>query len=76
MHTRRKSLLRMDFNPRSLAGATTLLEVLQGGVYISIHAPSRERLYSYQTVILTVKISIHAPSRERLEEEAWKIANN
>ena len=34
----------MDFNPRSLAGATLILGHASSDVTISIHAPSRERL--------------------------------
>ena len=34
------------FNPRSLTGATRKLLLLIGGIHISIHAPSRERLLS------------------------------
>ena len=33
-----------DFNPRSLAGATTRYSFSQFDLGISIHAPSRERL--------------------------------
>ena len=32
-----------NFNPRSLAGATTINEYVNGIPQISIHAPSRER---------------------------------
>ena len=39
----RAALRRMDFNPRSLAGATFKRRCRLGGGHISIHAPSRER---------------------------------
>ena len=57
---------RNDFNPRSLAGATVGEEIrlrLQG--WISIHAPSRERLAVDKSKVGDCGISIHAPSRER-----------
>ena len=60
MHTR-----TVDFNPRSLTGATpsARLPCQQGG--ISIHAPSRERPLSVKAPTISTTISIHAPSRER-----------
>ena len=53
------------FNPRSLAGATSMLIIGHSPPAISIHAPSRERLDGNVLVVNHV-ISIHAPSRERL----------
>ena len=35
-----------NFNPRSLAGATLMLRQIASIINISIHAPSRERLYT------------------------------
>ena len=77
----------MNFNPRSLTGATEKIALLQmllefqstlphGSDYldefcpadfygISIHAPSRERLYTLKNMLDLPIISIHAPSRER-----------
>ena len=56
----------MNFNPRSLAGATPFqASSIFATINISIHAPSRERHNKgiiYDTLLL---ISIHAPSRER-----------
>ena len=53
------------FNPRSLTGATIKYFNRRIYMYISIHAPSRERLLDGESVTITNKISIHAPSRER-----------
>ena len=55
----------INFNPRSLTGASRVLErcVLHGK--ISIHAPSRERPALLPSHCDTPIISIHAPSRER-----------
>ena len=53
------------FNPRSLAGATGW-DYMQGLLdHISIHAPSRERLFVGVAKRYISRISIHAPSRER-----------
>ena len=41
-----------DFNPRSLAGATSCLLTLLHKVGISIHAPSRERHFNYSSLII------------------------
>ena len=57
--------LRSDFNPRSLAGATSSYLPLALGKAISIHAPSRERRLYFVLPYLAKQISIHAPSRER-----------
>ena len=54
-----------NFNPRSLTGATGLGALLGTGLTISIHAPSRERLFCALVGFLLMFISIHAPSRER-----------
>ena len=61
----------MDFNPRSLAGATEMYRVGYANRAISIHAPSRERQKLSKTSNGIKEISIHAPSRERLP--AFKI---
>ena len=55
----------MNFNPRSLAGATKFIYNFIRTQAISIHAPSRERLLEDTSVSITDTISIHAPSRER-----------
>ena len=54
-----------DFNPRSLTGATEFGDCYVTEIAISIHAPSRERLFGYSAIDIINKISIHAPSRER-----------
>ena len=54
-----------DFNPRSLAGATSSQSFCFCCRYISIHAPSRERLVTDGSTNTYTAISIHAPSRER-----------
>ena len=56
----------VDFNPRSLAGATDSGYLVPIFVDISIHAPSRERRIKYNSSERYRRISIHAPSRERL----------
>ena len=53
------------FNPRSLAGATFWFFVPERLLFISIHAPSRERRASALSANYNIGISIHAPSRER-----------
>ena len=55
----------LDFNPRSLAGATYNPTMLGKALTISIHAPSRERPIFVPKEIPEGIISIHAPSRER-----------
>ena len=55
----------VDFNPRSLAGATCKLVMLFTAQQISIHAPSRERPMLSSSFPTALRISIHAPSRER-----------
>ena len=54
-----------DFNPRSLTGATGSVTSIGSFVYISIHAPSRERRHGMCCLDCYERISIHAPSRER-----------
>ena len=54
----------MNFNPRSLAGATTLYPAFQRRNTISIHAPLRERPHLSPPTDNS-PISIHAPLRER-----------
>ena len=54
-----------NFNPRSLAGATYEMQSFLIKIMISIHAPSRERLYGSGYAEFALVISIHAPSRER-----------
>ena len=66
MGTAESAILRLNFNPRSLAGATSSPIVFAKLLRISIHAPSRERLLRRLFADNTVYISIHAPSRERL----------
>ena len=56
----------MDFNPRSLAGATALLWRKLYASTISIHAPLRERPQPSLADQTFAEISIHAPLRERL----------
>ena len=53
------------FNPRSLTGATKIPPYTPIITEISIHAPSRERHNSCNSVYIFNIISIHAPSRER-----------
>ena len=53
------------FNPRSLTGATLFYCELSPRVWISIHAPLRERLMTFKVTCCTTHISIHAPLRER-----------
>ena len=55
----------INFNPRSLAGATDFQTPSDGAFTISIHAPSRERRRGSNFKYVAVAISIHAPSRER-----------
>ena len=55
----------LDFNPRSLAGATDNTKIRFLCCGISIHAPSRERRFLIFYLIVIFLISIHAPSRER-----------
>ena len=55
-----------NFNPRSLTGATARCWQAEADTEISIHAPSRERLYGIDYCTNKAWISIHAPSRERL----------
>ena len=57
----------VDFNPRSLAGATSITLATEFAALISIHAPSRERPNYFLTRWWPQAISIHAPSRERLD---------
>ena len=57
---------KVNFNPRSLAGATGSTTVQSYKMSISIHAPSRERPRVRRGLLLFLFISIHAPSRERL----------
>ena len=56
-----------NFNPRSLAGATIVGELLLFTACISIHAPLRERPFKQRGRLQKRQhISIHAPLRERL----------
>ena len=62
---RQSFIFTQDFNPRSLTGATTWMLYNNEKVWISIHAPLRERpLFTYVFAVPT-RISIHAPLRER-----------
>ena len=54
-----------NFNPRSLAGATSVGTDDVNNKVISIHAPSRERPVLVTPGDFLIYISIHAPSRER-----------
>ena len=58
--------MKLNFNPRSLAGATKAVADKPPTEKISIHAPSRERRSTIITSLSIRGISIHAPSRERL----------
>ena len=58
--------LHRYFNPRPLAGATSLGQVHHLDVAISIHAPLRGRLVWNLVAVLVYEISIHAPLRGRL----------
>ena len=69
---------KMYFNPRSLAGATNLIRMLFWSLWISIHAPSRERPDKQPQMRNCLLISIHAPSRERLPADnscGWSCGN-
>ena len=59
-------IVLINFNPRSLAGATVLFLSSVFFVIISIHAPLRERRHRLLQHLFFGWISIHAPSRERL----------
>ena len=61
----RNILLHIYFNPRSLTGATVVLNAATAKNFISIHAPSRERHIVSSVLQASSAISIHAPSRER-----------
>ena len=56
----------MNFNPRSLTGATGGVGDAKDVGLISIHAPLRERLAQKFDTLPVLNISIHAPLRERL----------
>ena len=71
-------ILKLHFNPRSLAGATTPVIECDPATGISIHAPLRERRLAATVKRACVSISIHAPLRERpnwLSAIYSKIAN-
>ena len=74
MRERRRYLCRAgkgyDFNPRSLAGATVIQQASSTCLFISIHAPLRERLVYHAERRLYSRISIHAPLRERPKTSA------
>ena len=57
---------RIDFNPRSLAGATpeNLLKSVMKALFQSTLPRGSDDVYPYDRVVL-IDISIHAPSRER-----------
>ena len=61
----RRNISSTDFNPRSLTGATNNTANRRMILYISIHAPSRERPRPRVFQGSPSSISIHAPSRER-----------
>ena len=46
-------LLSFNFNPRSLAGATCIDDFCKSHIWISIHAPSRERHANSITSVVT-----------------------
>ena len=53
-----------DFNPRSREGSDVLPPLyVEGGYYISIHAPARGATHTLVTRQNILKISIHAPAR-------------
>ena len=56
----------LNFNPRPLTGATWPTSFAIATNLISIHAPSRGRLFSCFWPVFRLSISIHAPSRGRL----------
>ena len=49
-----KICLMLNFNPRSLTGATLMRPFLKQKTKISIHAPSRERLRQYEIAFQTM----------------------
>ena len=69
LHSKFSFSVQTYFNPRSLAGATGGKENGLEMDFISIHAPSRERLVRPDLVTDFMCISIHAPSRERLDHQ-------
>ena len=64
---------RLHFNPRSLAGATIFRHRDAITVFISIHAPLRERPYLVEFFRSISFISIHAPLRERHSYHAQEV---
>ena len=62
-HSRRQA--HLHFNPRSLAGATSVCPSRLSPFVISIHAPLRERQHDVFQEFKEAMISIHAPLRER-----------
>ena len=59
----------LNFNPRSLTGATFFTLHSHSRFLISIHAPLRERPCKADEIMLAEAISIHAPLRERLSDD-------
>ena len=52
---------RIDFNPRSLTGATTVGSGGAGGSGISIHAPSRERRFATKLSSISLRFQSTLP---------------
>ena len=61
--------LCLNFNPRSLAGATSRISTVHFLATISIHAPLRERQIRVFNLPNVNRISIHAPLRERQHQK-------
>ena len=57
------------FNPRPQKGATQSEFSAFPGEKVSIHAPKRERLCPFLSVVQLIDVSIHAPKRERREKK-------
>ena len=62
---RASAALQLNFNPRSLTGATADDAIVVNDCLISIHAPLRERQFFFMNSHFFIIISIHAPLRER-----------
>ena len=63
-----KVLVIYSFNSRSREGATVAREQGFSDLYVSIHAPVRERP-PYRVIYFFLGVSIHAPVRERQEDD-------
>ena len=69
---RRRIRLILNFNPRSLAGATRSPAIKWYHRIISIHAPLRERRLHCRHDYSCRCISIHAPLRERRKAQSYR----